>query len=143
MRAPPPSRRLREGVRSGARAGLLFGGAMLAIGLVRWLIALASGRPLRVGGLREGAGLVLFCLLYVGSFALGGAVVSALWPHRHSRWRAYGLGYLGAGIVCVVLTLMVAVIRQDPDPVAFVIVAGVMTLIFGTVAGYQIHHWDD
>ena len=104
------------------------------------LAARSRGRP---GGLRLAVGVyqfLVFVLVYCTSFSIAGAIVSALWPLRESRLGAYFLGFLGAGIVSIILGSMVMWMENDRDLRKHAIVVCLMTISFGTVAGYMIRH---
>ena len=125
-------------VRTGALGGAAFGGLLLGVGLVRAVVVLLAGGQVSTSPARD----LAFAGLYVAGFALAGAAVGTLWPLRATRLGAYALGYLGAGIVSAVCGIIVMRLEGDDDPVAFAVVVGIMTLIFGTVAGYQIRQSD-
>jgi hypothetical protein len=125
----------------GAMFGGLLGVFLLGIGAIRLIIALVSGAPISDDG--YGVNQVLTLLtVYCGSFAVAGAAMAALWPLRESWLGSYLLGYLGAGIVSVILGRLIMWLEHDHDLWTFVITACIMTVVFGTFAGYKIHHWD-
>lgn len=138
MRPPALESSLWGRVRTGALGGAAFGGLMLGVGVVRAVIVLIAGGQVSTSPGRD----LAMAALYVAGFAVAGASVGALWPLRATRLGAYALGYLGAGIVSAVCGLIVLRIEGDNDPVAFAFVVGIMTLVFGTVAGYQIRQSD-
>jgi peptidoglycan/LPS O-acetylase OafA/YrhL len=125
----------------GAIGGALVGVAFLAIAAIRLVVALLTGTSISGEGYHL-TQLLTFVVIYCGSFAVAGAALAALWPLRQSRLGAYSLGYLGAAIVSVILGLMIMWMEHDRDWGMFVTTAAIMTLIFGTVAGYQIRRWD-
>ena len=105
------------------------------------IIALVTGKPISFDefGVDQ---IIIFIIVYCGSFAVAGAILSALWPLRESRLGAYLLGYLGPGIVSVILGGLIMWLEHDHDLKTHVITACIMTITFGTAAGYKIHHWD-
>ena len=123
-----------ERVRAGAMGGAAVGALLIGIGLVRAVIVLLAGGQVSTAPGRD----LAMAGLYVAGFAAAGASLGALWPLRATRLGAYALGYLGAAIVSAVCGLIVMRIEGDNDPVHFGVLVGIMTLIFGTVAGYQI-----
>ena len=110
------------------------------MGLIRLLFALATGQPIDFGEFGA-VQMAVLVVVYCASFSLAGAVLSVLWPLRESRLGAYLLGYLGAGIVTVVLGGLIMWLEHDHDFGTNAIVGGIMTVIFGTAAGYKIEHW--
>jgi hypothetical protein len=108
---------------------------------VRLIIALLTGTSTSDPGY-DISQLLTLVLVYCGSFAAAGATLAGLWPLRESRLGAYFLGYLGAGIVSIILGRLIMWMEHDQDLGSFLFTASVMTIIFGTVAGYKIHRWD-
>lgn len=125
----------------GAIGGALMGLLLLGVGAVRLVIALLTGRSINDPGY-DISQVLTFVLIYCGGFAAAGATLAALWPLRKSGWGAYLLGYLGAGIVSVVLGRVVMWVEHDHDRDKFLLTAGILTVVFGTVAGYKIRRWD-
>lgn len=125
----------------GAIFGALFGMLLLGFGAVSLIIALIRGVSISDEGLGVNQILTLI-IVYCGSFSVAGATLAALWPLRESRLGAYVLGYLGAGIVSVILSGLVMWLEHDQNLRTYVITACIMTIAFGTGAGYKIHHWD-
>ena len=115
----------------GAALGALLAVFLLAVGLVRVAIARLSGRRVAMDGFEFGAAL------YALGFAAAGAVVGALWPLRRSLLGRYALGVIGATVVAAFIA------RAADGPVsgwggAQYVTIGIMGVIFGAVAGYQI-----
>lgn len=133
-----PASGIWERVRSGALGGAVMGGLMLGVGLIRALVVLLSGGSVSTSPLRD----LALGLLYVVGFATAGGVLGALWPLRVTRFGAYLLGYIAAGIFCGVCGIIVMRLENDSDPVKFAVITGIMTLVFGTVAGYHIRRAD-
>jgi hypothetical protein len=52
------------------------------------------------------------------------------------------LGYLGAGTVSAILGGLMMWMENDYDLRKHAFVWSVMTLTFGTAAGYGLHHWE-
>ena len=48
----------------------------------------------------------------------------------------------GAGIVSLILAGLIMWLEHDHDLWTNAIVVSLMTISFGTFAGYKIHHWD-
>jgi hypothetical protein len=128
-----------------ATVGLFGGGCLglffLCIGIARILIALLSGAHMQE--LSSGLGSALgWAAVYSGAFAAAGAAIGVLWPLRGSVVGSFLLGYLAAGIVSVV---MVHLAREPGEPRSGsheLITAVIMTLAFGTAAGWQFWRWD-
>jgi hypothetical protein len=132
----PPAR-----ATQGAIFGGLFGVLLLGVAAIRLIIILITGKPFDDGGYGVNQILTLV-IVYCGSFAVAGAALAALWPLRKSGIGAYLLGYLGAGLVSVILVRLVMWLEHDHDLRTNLITACIMTIAFGTFAGYKIHHWD-
>jgi hypothetical protein len=125
----------------GAIGGALMGVLLLGVGAVRLIIALLTGTSISDSAY-DISQLLTLVVIYCGSFAAAGATLAALWPVRKSVLGAYFLGYLGAGIVSVVLGRLVMWVEHDHDLDKFLLTVGIMTVAFGTVAGYRIQRWD-
>ncbi len=125
----------------GALIGGCFGALLLGVGVIRIVVALLSGTPLRES-LPEFNSALAFAVIYCGGFAAAGATLGALWPLRRRLPGALLLGYVGAGIVSTCVGLL---IREGQSPKEFrtlAITVVIMTLAFGTVVGYQIWRWE-
>jgi MFS family permease len=129
----------------GAVFGALFGVLLLGVGAIRLVVAVVVALVKRQPLDFDAPGLyqfLVFVLVYCTSFSIAGAMLSALWPLRESRLGAYLLGYLGAGIVSAILGGLMMWMDHDYDLRKHAFVWCVMTLTFGTAAGYGIHHWE-
>jgi cation transport ATPase len=119
----------------GAGAGAVLGVVLLSVGLIRAAVALIAGNRLNWSEWASGAAVAA---VYCGAFALAGAVLGWLWPRRRSRAGAYALGYIGSGIVAIMIGLMVMHIKQDQNLYAFTGVVVILTLFWGSVLGREI-----
>ncbi len=125
----------------GAVGGAIFGALLLGVGVVRFVIWLAAGHSVEEPATEEIVQLIVLGLFYCAGFSAAGAALGWLWPLRHRRLGSYGLGYLGAAIVSAACAAIVMLMEKDLDLVKYAVVAAIMTLVFGTVAGYQIRRW--
>ena len=132
----------RARIRRGALLGAEFGALLLGVGVIRLTVWLADGHAIDETSLREGVKLAAFGAIYCAAFAAAGAVLAWLWPARRTLLSAYILGYVGAGIVSAVLAVLVLWLENDFEPRAYLFVTAMMTLTFGTAAGYALYKWD-
>ena len=142
---PAPASGL-ERARQGAVGGGAIGLCFLGVGALRALGALPS-----LLGLSHGAWVdssppewkiyLLFASIYCGAFALAGATLGALWPIRRHFLGSVLLGYVGAGIVCISLGVMLS-LDQPKDRHSLRLSGAIMTLIFGTLLARGIWRWD-
>ncbi len=95
---PPSSPKVRLPAFSRALRGALFGGAIgaafLSVGALRAAVFLLGGgrfKELSTDDLK-------LAVFYVGGFAVGGALVGAMWPYRRSKAVGY-LSFALAGMI--------------------------------------------
>jgi hypothetical protein len=116
-----------------------MGIVLLGVGALRIVVALAIG-DLALADLS--AHLVrdsLLVLVYLGAFALAGAVLGAGWGLKRTSVGRYALGYLVAGTGSCVLAAVAAASEPTRAPLLFWVVAvAIMTLIFGTGGGIML-----
>lgn len=122
----PPLRRARTGALYGA-----FGAALaLAVGAVRIVFALASGRRISFDELR-GLGF------YAAGFVLAGAVVGLLWPWTRTVRGRYAVGVAGAAIGFFIMMQGFFGTTPSWDGAHwFTWVSG--SLLFGAMIGYHL-----
>lgn len=118
----------------GFGGGALIGVVLLAVGLARGLLALALGAHIATPTSSD----LHFALAYVAAFAVAGAVTMAFWPLRKTLVGAYVLGYMGAGIVCTAIALMLARTDSTGSTTFDAVLTAIMTLVFGTAVGSGI-----
>ena len=132
----------------GAEYGGLVGAVLLCIGLARGLFALIgralSKRPVPPATDSDIRDLLVLAVVYCAAFAAAGAVCGTFWFLRKSRVGAYSLGYFAAMIVCAAVSGLVELHQHSGsiDLLRLGISTGILTLVFGTVAGYLLRQWD-
>jgi hypothetical protein len=124
-----PTRLLRS-----AALGGLVGVGLLAIGGMRYVVAVLAGRSMSAPSARDGA----LAAIYVLSFTIAGAVVEALGPLRRSRDGAMLAGIIGGIPVAIGMGLILSTLgRSGPS---LWMAGGLLVLIMGPIVGWRDLH---
>jgi flagellar biosynthesis protein FliQ len=132
---------LRDGIRrgavargtSGALRGAAIGGTLLAVGLIRIVVALLTGAQFSLSEVGGPEAAVTLAAVYVVAFAAAGAAVGVLWPLRRAARGPQVIAYLAAGIVVAVLGVVVRISERDGGSYgAYAVTVVVLTAVYGT-----------
>jgi len=90
-----------RGILKGVAAGAVVALLALAVGVVRLVIALASGRGMALPTGRDLRDIGF----YVAGFMLAGAFLGVVWPHVRGKFAYYAAGSVAGMILMLMITV--------------------------------------